>query len=302
MIVIAACNAGAQPPRPNGIAIAPDGSLVVMALGAHQVVRLSPEGKSLKTFGKLGEGRSDIYEGWGTALDSVGNIYLCHRWRNEDTDVDYESIKVFNPRGRFIREIPTPGGNPEGCYAVHVDPQGRIFAVYNTTNQLRVFDAQGQLLSTLWGTTGTGPGEFYGLRDIALDPTRGALYASDASNSRIQRFDYEMSPAGAITATHRLTFGTYGRSLGKLAYPQYLAVDPATGHLAVGDMANRRVQIFDPEGRPLREFRPPDVDDWQVMGVAFAADGAVIAADALNGAIWIFEPDGRLRRRIELAA
>jgi DNA-binding beta-propeller fold protein YncE len=272
-----------------------------MALGIRQVIHLSPEGRVLDRFGKLGTGPNDIYEGWGTALDSQGNVALCHRQRDEITDEDRESIKVFSPQGRLVREILTPpSGAAEGCYGVHVDPQGRLFAVYNSSNRLRVFDSQGKLLSTLWGTSGSGPGEFYGLRDIALDTRRGLLYASDQGNSRVQQFSYDPGATDAVTVTHRLSFGTYGPEPGQMAYPHYLAVDETTGQLAVGDMANRRVQIFDSEGRFVRELRPQEVDDWQVMGLAFEPDGALVAADALNGAIWIFETDGRVRRTIEV--
>jgi sugar lactone lactonase YvrE len=292
---------GRQPPRPNGIALAPDGSIYVMALANHRVVRLSPEGERVSTFGKLGDGPSDIYEGWGTALDAAGNIYLCHIWRDEEDSVGRESIKVFSSSGRLVREIVTPGEDgAEGCYSVRVDAEGRIFAVYNNTNHLGVFDPQGRLLATLWGATGTGPGEFIGLRDVAFDTQRGLLYASDAGNSRIQQFDLSVTAEGDISAVHRRSFGSYGRALGELAYPQYLAVDEASGRLAVGDMANQRIQVFDPEGNALAEIAPPDVDVWQVMGLAFAPDGALLAADALNGVIWIFEPDGRLRRTIEV--
>ncbi len=135
---------------------------------------------------------------------------------------------------------------------------------------------------------------------MAFDPQRGLLYSSDAGNSRIQQFDLITTPGGGLSAVYRRSFGAYGRALGELAYPQYLAVDEASGRLAVGDMANRRIQIFDPEGNALAELTPPDVDTWQVMGLAFAPDGALLAADALNGVIWVFEPDGRLRQRIEV--
>ena len=302
LFMLTACTSGAkQPPRPNGIALAPDGSLYVMALGNQRMVHLSPEGRFLGAFGKLGTKPANIYEGWGTALDPTGNIALCHRLRDEAAGIDRESVKVFTPQGRLVREIIAPdNGNPESCLSVHVDPQGRIFMVNNSTNRVRILDPQGELLSTLWGTTGSGPGEFLGLRDIAIDSKRGLLYASDSGNSRIQQFSFETAPTGEITARHRLTFGSYGRDPGKLAYPQYIAVDEATGHLAVGDMANRRIQIFDTDGRPLREFAPPGVEDWQVMGLAFGPDGAVFAADALNGVVWVFEPDGRLRQKMEV--
>jgi sugar lactone lactonase YvrE len=302
VILLNACALGEEPPpRPNGIAVAPDGSIYVMALGSHRVVQLSPDGRRLSAFGRLGDGPSDIFEGWGAALDAAGNIYLCHIWRSDKDNAVRESIKVFSPAGRLVREIVPPGDDgAKGCYSVRVDDAGRILAVYNNTNHVRVFDGQGKLLATLWGETGTGPGQFIGLRDVAFDAPRGLLYASDAGNSRIQQFDLSDTLDGGIAVAYRRSFGSYGHELGELAYPQYLAVDEVSGRLAVGDMANRRIQIFDPEGNALAEMAPPGVDDWQVMGLAFAADGALLAADALNGAIWVFEPDGRLRQRIEV--
>jgi sugar lactone lactonase YvrE len=300
LVTLAACAPG-SPPRPNGIAVAPDGSIYAMALANHRVVHLSPDGRRLGAFGRLGDEPADIYEGWGTALDAAGNIYLCHTWRSEEEGVGLESVKVFSPDGRLVREIVAPGDDgAEGCYSVRVDDAGRIYAVYNTTNHLRIFDSQGKLLDTLWGEAGAGPGQFLGLRDVAIDAQRGLLYASDAGNSRIQQFDLSTAPDGGIEAAYRGSFGSYGRTLGELAYPQYLAVDPASGRLAVGDMANQRVQIFDTMGNALAELAPPNVDLWQVMGLAFASDGALLAADALNGVIWVFEPDGRLRSTIEV--
>ncbi len=94
-----------------------------------------------------------------------------------------------------MREIPTPGGSAEGCYSVRVDPEGRIFVVYSNSNLLRVFDPQGDLLATLWGEAGVGPGQFQGLRDVAFDAQRGLLYASDAANSRIQQFAWRSALA-----------------------------------------------------------------------------------------------------------
>jgi DNA-binding beta-propeller fold protein YncE len=135
---------------------------------------------------------------------------------------------------------------------------------------------------------------------VAVDDQRDLMYVVDSVNSRVQQFSLTVANSGELTATHRLSFGTYGREPGQLAYPQYMVVDDASGKVYVGDMGNRRIQVFDTQGKAIAEFSPPDIKTWQVMGLALGKDGAVYAADAFNNAVWVFEPDGRLRGRIEV--
>lgn len=302
LLILAGCSARAgAPARPNAVAVAPDGSLWVMDLLNHQVVHLSPDGRRLGAFGRLGTAPDQIYQGWGMALDGAGNAYLCDQRTDAEDLPNYESVKVFTPRGRLVRELVAAdddGGN--GCYSVHVDKQGRVLVTYANSNQLRIFNSDGTLLATFWGKIGNGPGEFEGLYDVAWDSRRNLLYATDTANSRIQQFDVDVSATGAISLTHRLTYGSYGSGPGELNYPRNLAVDEASGLLYVGDMANRRIQVFDPEGQVVRQFAPPGIPEWQVLGLAVGPDGAVYAADAFNSAIWVFEPNGQVRKRIEV--
>jgi hypothetical protein len=47
------------------------------------------------------------------------------------------------------------------------------------------------------------------------------VYLTDYTNSRVQQFSLAVTASGELTLTHRLTFGSYGRAPGQLAYPQY---------------------------------------------------------------------------------
>ncbi len=92
----------------------------------------------------------------------------------------------------------------------------------------------------------------------------------------------------------------YGRGPGQFAYPQNAAVDEESGRLYVGDLGNRRVQVFDPNGAYVMEISTPaGLADWQVMGIDIGSDGALYVSDGLNHAVWVFEPDGRLRHKVE---
>ncbi len=289
--------------RPNGVAVMPDGTLYIMDRGNYRVVHAAADGRYLGAFGRLGTAPADIFAGWDIAADAAGNLYICDLARDENGALVRDGVKVFSPQGRLLREVgrkeygfDDPAHTP---YGLDVDAAGRVYLADNSQNTLRIFDAQGALLAELFDT-GTGPGLFLGLNDVAVDDTRGLVYISDSIASCLQQFALSTDAAGNISLTHRLTFGSYGSGAGQFSYPQYLAVDERRGLLYVNDMGNYRVQAFDPDGSFVAQFAPPEVKNWQGMGLAVGPDGAVYIADALNNVIWAFEPDGRLRARIAL--
>lgn len=301
----AACTpAGMQFSRPNGVAVAPDGSLFVMDRGNHRVVHVAPDGTVATTWGGLGTDAEHLYTGWDAALDDAGNVYVCNQVRDENGYVIHDGVKVFTARGRFVRELggedypANPDSRVRKAYGVDVDSAQRVYVADYGTNSVRVFDRRGEQIAEFFGQSGIADGEFEGLNDVAVDDERGYLYAVDHVNGRVQQFRLAVSADQALAVTHRATFGSYGQDEGQLAYPQYVAVNDRSGWVYVGDMANRRIQVFDPEGVGVGVFAPPDVEDWQVMGLAVGDDDAIYAADAFNDTVWVFEADGRPRGRI----
>jgi DNA-binding beta-propeller fold protein YncE len=55
------------------------------------------------------------------------------------------------------------------------------------TNRIAKFDKDGRFIRH-WGSTGTEPGQFNGVKAIAVD-VRGNVYVADEGNKRIQVFD-----------------------------------------------------------------------------------------------------------------
>lgn len=94
--------------------------------------------------------------------------------------------------------------------------------------------------------------------------------------------------------------GGYGREPGQFAFPQNLAVEDASSVLYVADLANRRVQAISAQGQFVASYAPPDVEDWQVLGLAVGPDGEVFAGDALNNAVWVFSTRDGSATRIEV--
>lgn len=291
--------------RPNGITVAPDGTLYVVDRGHYRVVQLTATGQLLDAFGQLGTGADDLYSAWDVAVDAAGQRYVCNRIFNMEGEWIQDGIKVFSPTGHQVQEIGRQSYTEETAMnhnaptGLAVDEAGRVYVADLGANAVRVFDPQGRLLTRFFGVYGAAAGEFRDLADVAVDSERGLLYAVDSINGRLQQFTLSLDANGVPTVTVRLVVGEYGREPGQFSYPQSVAVDPSSGRVYVADMGNQRIQAFDVEGTYLAAYRPAGVHLWQVMGVAVGADGTLYATDALNNLIWAFDPGGGPPRRIE---
>jgi DNA-binding beta-propeller fold protein YncE len=98
-------------------------------------------------------------------------------------------------RGNAPTGAGTPGSSFNRPADVAWDKAGNIYVAdgLGTNNRVAKFDKDGRFIAH-WGSTGTGPGQFKGVKAIAVDAA-GNVYVADAGNKRIQVFD----AAGAYT-------------------------------------------------------------------------------------------------------
>ena len=89
---------------------------------------------------------------------------------------------------------PPPGsGTPGSTFSqptdVAWDRAGNIYIAdgVGTTNRIAKFDKDGKFIAQ-WGSTGSEPGQFNGVKALAID-AQGNVYAADLGNKRIQVFD-----------------------------------------------------------------------------------------------------------------
>ena len=138
---------------------------------------------------------------------------------------------------------------------------------------------------TMWGTYGTGEGEFELPRDIAVD-SDGNAYVADYDNNRIQKFDSSADYVGE--------WGAEGPEEGQFNLPCSVAVDSA-GYVYVADTLNNRIQKFTSGGdfitawgsfgSATEQFNAP-------TGIAVDAAGDVYVADYGNNRIQKFTSGG----------
>ena len=176
--------------------------------------------------------------------------------------------------------------------------------------------------TTLWGTAGSGDGQFDFAHHLALSPSSD-VYVGDLLNNRVQQFtsggvyirQWPVSGSdgiavGADSAVYvvgldqvrkfsasgapLLTFGTSGSGSGQLSSPVDVAVG-SDGSIYVAEAGNHRVQKFDASGASVTVWGSEGTADGQFefpLGIAIGPDGYVYVADVQNHRIQKFTPDG----------
>jgi DNA-binding beta-propeller fold protein YncE len=162
-------------------------------------------------------------------------------------------------------------------HGLGIDPDGSIWATdaraKNGKGDVAVkFSPDGKVLITLGkaGMPGDQPGWLDQPTDIAVAPN-GDIFITDGhggqSNDRIAKF----SKAGTFIKT----WGKHGKAQGEFDTPHGIALDSA-GRVYVADRSNNRIQIFDPDGKFIAE--------WKQFGrpsaVAIDKNGMIYVADS----------------------
>jgi sugar lactone lactonase YvrE len=144
-------------------------------------------------------------------IDRDGNVWVAdQRGPNErELAKSPESrnkghiVVKFSPEGKVLLTIGKAGmpGNPPDALteptSIVMAPNGNVYiseghqqgdnAAPTTVSRISVFTKDGKYLKS-FGKWGTGPGEFHGAHDLAMD-AQGRLFVADRGNMRIQILD-----------------------------------------------------------------------------------------------------------------
>jgi DNA-binding beta-propeller fold protein YncE len=139
-----------------------------------------------------------------------------------------------------------PGSSFSRPTDVAWDKAGNIYVAdgIGANNRIAKFDKDGRFI-TQWGSTGTGQGQFGGVKGLAID-AQGNVYAADAGNKRIQVFD--------ATGRFLREFGNVGTPLAicmTRGATQYLYVSHAGDQDGMDDAAVYKVAL---DGRVVGKF------------------------------------------------
>ena len=241
---------------------------------------------------------TDLYLGevGGVAVNSKGHVFVFSRGNATGPAFGATAAQLleFDKDGKFVREIGKNLYAWSFAHVVRVDRDDNIWAVDKGSDMVVKFNPEGRVVMVFgrkkeasdeaapW-TRVTPPrpaidGNFRQPTDVTWD-TQGNIFISDGYiNSRVAKFDRN--------GDWVKSWGEKGTRPGEFDTPHSIAAD-ARGNIYVADRGNRRIQVFDPDGKFLCEMKVSDVpvpaDARPAIGNRPTVD---TAATQLPGAPW----------------
>jgi sugar lactone lactonase YvrE len=235
----------------------------------NPIVKLDPGGRVVQSFGA-----GQIIWPHGMHVDRQGNVWIA-----DARAASAEEVKKF------------PDAAGKGHTVTKFSPQGKVLLVLGTPGQ-----------------AGDPPARFTEPNDVLVAPD-GSIFVAESHNAQF----LDQDGPGAIGRISKFSadgkfiksWGSFGFGAGQFRGPHSLAMD-SRGRLFVADRGNRRIQIFDLEGKHL--------DTWyqfsRISGLAISADDTLYAIDsesddnynpgwrkglrvgsARTGEVWYFVPE-----------
>ena len=270
---------------------------------------------------------ADLYlgEAVGVATNSKGHIFIFTRSgsTNVTTGTNRAFVRAssrlfeYDQTGKYVREI---GHNLYGfvfAHAVRVDPQDNIWVIDEGSSMLIKFNPEGQVVMTMGRkpeainipsmpplgmpappaaegarpNTGAGaPGDsFRRPTDVAWDAAGNIFVADGYDNSRVAKFDKD--------GKYIKSWGQRGTKEGEFHTVHTIAID-AKDNIYVGDRENKRIQVFDDDGKFKTEYLNVGAP-WAICITPGAhqymySSNSNGTGDFDNGEIYKMELDGKI--------
>jgi DNA-binding beta-propeller fold protein YncE len=203
---------------------------------------------------------------WGVmtavGVDSKDNVYAFQR------EVATE-VLVFDSQGKYLK---TWGeGLFEYPHGLRVTADDSVWLTDRKMQQMFKFDLNGTVLMTLGKKDVVGDNDsqdtFNGVSDVVVG-ANGDLFVSDGEggSNRVVRFSKD--------GKYIKSWGTKGSGPGEMSGPHNIAMD-SKGHLWVSDRGNKRIQIFDQDGKfidQMTQFGTPAAIFITKKDIVYVAD------------------------------
>ena len=226
--------------EPKSIVVRKNGDILVTDNLAHYVDVMDYRGRSVEKVWPgdlLGRDRSKVRPGY-LALDASGNVYLS-------VTGDVNAILVLTPSLKLKAQMGKIGGGRGGGFkavtGLWVDKHGKIYATYSQGECVRIYRADGRLL-TSFGGHDSGPGNFSLPSGIVTDG-KDNIWVVDSLRQVMSIFSQE-TDGSKVTTSFMELIGRWGRGPGEFDYPTDITGDGKT-KIFVLEGTGARVQAFE---------------------------------------------------------
>src|SRR3954451_6598344 len=269
-------------------------------------------------------------EAAGVAVNSKGHIFVFSRGGSSVGPAHGNTaaqILEFGPDGQYIREIGKNLYAWSFAHTVRIDRDDNIWVTDKGSDMVIKFAPEGRVLMVFGrkqeaSDEDTEPlkhpkpplpaedGRFRQVTDVAWDPQGNTFISDGYINSRVAKVDKD--------GNWIKSWGDRGKEPGQFNTPHSIAAD-AKGNVYVADRGNHRIQVFDGDGKFLRQFTidipvPPDAkpaigkipDEAMMAGGTFAPGSpwslcitpppnqVLYSSDAWPGRIYKLSLDGKV--------
>lgn len=238
-----------------------------------------PHAEPEVVWGQRGTQPGDLVRPRAAAMDSQDRLYLV--------DVTAR-IQVFDRDGNFLSLCwTTPDHRDDGPSGMSIDQDGNLLVSDTHCHCLRIYSPQGQLLRTIGGEAGTGPGQLAYVAKTVQDEDGNYYLAEYAENNRITK----LAPDGRFLKS----WGGPGDEPGAFGMLRALAFGPDR-LLYVVDCTNHRIQVFTREGAFVRCWGQPGSEPGQLSypsDLAFNRRGELYVTERGNNRVQKFTKEGK---------
>ncbi len=259
----------AQLSLPGGLAIAPDGALVIVDFGHHRIRRVDPKTHVISTIvgtgmaGYNGDGiparEAQISRPEYAVFGPGGDLFVVDEYNHRIRRVDARTGVITTIAGHGEKGF---GGDGEAAPAalfhqpegITADGQGNLYIADTLNGRIRKIDARTGIITTVAGNGELGvspdgtPGpqaSFLRLARLVSDP-RGNLYIADSPAQRIRRLDAGTGRVTTVAGSGEMGFTGDGgpATAAQVSFPEGPTLD-REGNLYFCDLGNHRVRRVD---------------------------------------------------------
>ena len=219
--------------RTHGLRLDGDGNIWVTDVGAHIVVKLSPQGQTLLTLGAKGqagewneaEQSRRLMEPNDLAFGRNGDIFVVQGHTPGRGD---PRVLKFDKNGNFIKSWGGHGAEPgkfDVAHGIAIDSKGQLWVADRENERIQVFDQDGAFVREM---------KYAGL-PCALEIGDRYIYMVNGFAGQLLRLDLNGMVVAAV--------GKPGKELGEFGEAHFVAVSPK-GEIFVADTVKPALHKF----------------------------------------------------------